>query len=99
MVFAFRLARELGYPHPDRMLAEMTSSELADWRAYHELEPFGPEIESLRAALICTVVANSLRSPKSAARKVVDFLIGYKPPDLKEQVIAIFEGLKDRGTR
>lgn len=77
----------------------MTASEFVEWREYHEAEPFGPEVESLRAALICTVVANSLRSPKSPARKVVDFLIGYREPDLKEQVIQIFEGLKNRGTR
>jgi hypothetical protein len=98
-MFAFRLARELGYAHPDHLLSELTATQFYEWQEYFTAEPFGPEVESLRAAVIACTVANSLRSPKSPARKVVDFLIGHREPDIKEQVKAVFEGLKNRGTR
>lgn len=49
----------------------MPADELAEWAAYHELEPI-PD-PAWNAAQICAVVANANRS-KGPAAKVEDFL-------------------------
>jgi hypothetical protein len=36
----------LGYPHPDVMLANMTSSQFAEWKAFSAIDPIGSEYRS-----------------------------------------------------
>jgi hypothetical protein len=48
-----------------RLLSEASSMELARWRAYEKIEPFGDWRADVRAALIASEVRNTLRSKES----------------------------------
>lgn len=37
---------------------------MSEWRAYFELEPFGPLQEDYQAGIVATILANSNRDPK-----------------------------------
>lgn len=79
----------LGFSHPDRLLERLTAAEMDEWAAYFGEEPFGPEAESLRAAIVACTVANASRSSKQTPYKVTDFQLGYKPPPLEQKVHAV----------
>jgi len=42
--FYFRLARELGYPHPDHLLRALNSRQLAEWIAFCRVEQAAVEV-------------------------------------------------------
>lgn len=48
----------LGYPHPDHLLAQLTGPQLAEWKAYYSVEPWGDLRADFRAGQICATVAN-----------------------------------------
>lgn len=50
--FAYRLALKLGHVDVDRMLKQISTRQLSEWRAYADLEPFDEERADLRAASI-----------------------------------------------
>lgn len=54
----------------------VSSREFAEWLAYERLEPFGPERDDLRAALVAAVIANVNRDPKKRRKpyEVSDFM-------------------------
>ncbi len=56
--FAHRLALYLGEWDVQGMLARMSSSQLAAWAAFYELEPFGAAVEDHRAGTIAATVGN-----------------------------------------
>ncbi|MFO7905798.1 MAG: hypothetical protein R6U98_24280 [Pirellulaceae bacterium] len=66
----------MGYPHPDQLLASMTSRQFAEWQAYATLEPWGEDRADLRAGIISSTVANfagkSMKEGSSLAP--VDFM-------------------------
>lgn len=47
-----------------QLLASVSSRELTEWQAYYSLEPFGEERADLRAGIVASTVANSVRDPK-----------------------------------
>lgn len=57
----------------------MTSSQLSEWIAYAQLEPFGTGIEDQRTGIICACVMNAVlmanHDPKKGKPK------WYKPED------------------
>lgn len=55
----FRLALALGYPHPRYLRRYLTSRDVADWRAFDRVEPFGGRNEELMHGLLCATVANT----------------------------------------
>lgn len=55
-MFAFELCRELGYAHPDFLLADLTYRQFRDWVILHRLEPFGELRADLRMARIAARV-------------------------------------------
>ena len=80
--------------------------------AYERIEPFGQLPEYHRSAMIACVIANANRSPKSPAKKMMDFMpdppevrLGFvkegpKVQSLEEQkamVYAIYEHAKRMG--
>lgn len=42
----------------ERLLAEMSSSELSEWMAYFRIEPFGEQRADLRAGVTAAAAAN-----------------------------------------
>ena len=63
------------------MLAEMTSNQLSEWMAYAQLEPWGEERADLRAGIIASTQANSMRGKKGKPFKPQDFMPRYEPED------------------
>lgn len=56
----FRLAIALGYPHPDHLLAQLTSHQYSELLAFHSIEPIGEEREDLRNAMAIAAMVNAL---------------------------------------
>jgi hypothetical protein len=50
------------------MLDSVPSRLVAEWRAYAQLEPFGPGRDDLRSGVIASAVANGLISRKGRRR-------------------------------
>lgn len=56
------------------LLSRISSAELTEWQAFYRLEPWGTEIDDLRAGIVSSVVANVNRDPKKQRRP-------FKPQD------------------
>lgn len=63
------------------MLAEMTSAQLSEWMAFAQLEPWGEERADLRAGIIASTMANSMKGAKGKAFKPQDFMPKFEPED------------------
>lgn len=59
-----------------QLLREVTSTELTEWRAYYDLEPFGALMDDRRHGIATAVLANVNRDSKSKpdAYKETDFI-------------------------
>lgn len=100
----YRLALALGFPHPDHLLAQLTSSQLAGWMAYSSIEPFGEYRSELRHGQQMALQANINRDNKRkpdpyVAGDFMNFLSEEKPetaeptPDeMEEKLATIFGG-------
>ena len=75
MLFAYRLAAELGNPDPHAMLAQMPGSTFAGWREYANAEPFGAPARELAVARILALVHSAFRGPNTPAKRVADFYL------------------------
>lgn len=79
------------------MLERVSSSELTEWMAYYQLEPFGQERDNLHAGIIASVFANANRDRKKQRKpfEVKDFMLKLgKPKNEKknaEQLLAKVE--------
>lgn len=56
------------------MLAEMTSSQVAEWMAFYRLEPWGAHEEDRRTATIAATIANTSPGKKRKAWRPDDFM-------------------------
>lgn len=83
------------------MLGEMTSPQFVEWLAFWDLEPWGTDVEDLRAGAVCATVANmagkSLK--EDAVRTPGDFFPSRsmppkEEPSIKDKVRAWFGGRK-----
>jgi hypothetical protein len=75
-----RLALACGRVDVDRMLAEMTSTQLTEWMAYYRLEKFGPLTEERRSAKLLALLGNVYRDHerKPSPYTVEDFMPTYE---------------------
>lgn len=64
MLFAYRLAKELGVWDVEGMLSAMTWRQFVGWMQYYQEEPFGEERDDLRMAIGWSLIANANRDPK-----------------------------------
>lgn len=82
-----------------RAQREVDSAEFAEWMAYAEVEPFGPEREDQRAGIVAALIANVNRDSKKRPEPydVEDFLPRWEtrvapPPtedvQLKDKLLA-----------
>lgn len=85
------------------LLQRTTSLELTEWRAYYTVEPFGPERDDIRAAIIAQTVYNAIGPlvagkrfrPESLDQFVPKFRLDDRPIELspEETRIALLRGL------
>lgn len=80
-----RLAKELGVPNVDAMLAGMSGFQLNEWMAYAEVEPFGEERADLRMAIETASLGNIIfqvwTGKQEAPFKVEDFMPRFEKPE------------------
>ena len=102
--FAFRLCLELGYPHPDVLLSQITSKQLGEWMAYYNVEPFGDTRRDLRSGIVASVLANIYRKKGAKQYTPADFMPKFEkrrarevpdPQVLREQTIKTMTSLVD----
>jgi hypothetical protein len=60
----------------DELQGRVSSRRFAEYWAFHQVEPIGPEREDLRMAIVASVVANVNRNPKKRPKPYVpkDFM-------------------------
>ena len=68
----------MGYPHPDILLRQLSSNQIAEWMAYSQLEPFGEKEAFWRAGMIASVIANAHKSKKTRPFKPEDFMPKFR---------------------
>lgn len=56
------------------MLESITSTQLSEWMAYYELDPWGGERADLLAGIIASTIANCNRAKNQPAFKPKDFM-------------------------
>jgi len=64
----------LGIPHPDYLLACLTSRQVSEWIAFSELEPFGEQIDWLRTGVLASLIANVNKQKGAKPFKPTDFM-------------------------
>jgi hypothetical protein len=57
-----------------RCQQEVDAREFAEWMAYYNIEPFGPEREDLRAGIVACTIANVNRGKGTRSMKPSDFV-------------------------
>lgn len=62
------------------LLERIGSAELTEWRAFSELEPFGTQVDDLRAGLGPAMTANVNRGEDSKIVGPLDFFPWHNPP-------------------
>jgi hypothetical protein len=72
-VFLLRLALALGRTVRE-LQASLTEREMAEWFAFHQMEPIGGQRADWHAAIIAATVANANRGKGRPAAKAEDFL-------------------------
>jgi hypothetical protein len=88
----------LGYKHPDLMLADLTSAQLADWRAFAEVERFGDIWTQRSIGIFAARVMNALytkRSEPFTEEDILPWLKDQSEPDLidldPDSQVAVFD--------
>jgi hypothetical protein len=81
----------------EELLAALTSSELTEWIAYYNVDPFGSEREDYRMGSICATVLNSQRA-KGKVFQPSDFIVDFSKPKQQspEEIKAVLFGLAKR---
>lgn len=70
------------------LLKRMPSSELTEWMAFDQLEPFGEPRADMRAALVCATTANSRRGRDDRPFGLDDFMLGPFGPEAQDEAAA-----------
>jgi len=68
----------------------MTSSEFTHWRAYHDLESFGPIREDYRSGIVASLLYNANRKEGASAMCPMDFFEDPEPQS-PETMIALLD--------
>lgn len=69
------------------MLRKITSSELTEWVAMYNLEPWGDARDDFRMGQICSTIANVKRTKSMKALKPDDFFPVFKTQQTRQQTI------------
>jgi hypothetical protein len=77
------LALQLGYPHPDILLAQLSSSQISEWMAYASIEPFGEFREEIRHGRIMHLL-DMAHFKRDKPLSPIDFMNFIDQPEEKE---------------
>lgn len=85
-------------------MRHISSAEFTEWQAFYQIEPFGPEADSWRSAMLASILANVNRDPKKKREPytIDDFMPGVpmtieeKRADLKERISAAMRAFGGR---
>ncbi len=94
----FDLCLELGFPHPDHLLDELSGRQLREWEMYYQKKPFGTQMGFYQSGMISSVLANINRDSKKTPKAftVEDFVpLAYKMGRVKKQGVAMMKKLLD----
>jgi hypothetical protein len=71
----------------DELLNSLSAAELAEWRQFYDLEPWGSDAEFYRVGIVAAMIGNVNRDPKKRPKPFTprDFVPGW---DKKEQPAA-----------
>ena len=102
-MFLFRLAAHLGGMTVAELQDRMGAGELAEWRAYARIDPFGGEVDDYRAAIGPAMTANMNRGKDADIVKPFDVLpwrskvaaAETKAPLTKEETAAKLKAMFD----
>ena len=74
----------------------MTSTEVTDWLAFFQLDPWGGERGDMRAGIVASVVANVNRGNTRAPFEASDFMPKFGPakPVTKADQMAVLDAIK-----
>lgn len=73
----------MGWAHPDHLAAQLTASQLAEWRAYASIEPFGEWRQELRHGQTMHLL-DSAHFKRTEPLKPIDFMNFVERPEEKE---------------
>jgi hypothetical protein len=92
----FDLCLELGYPHPDYLLEELSGTQLREWEVYYQTKPFGTQLGFYQSGIISSVLGNVNRDSKKTPTpfKPEDFIPhAYRMDKPKKQGIETMKAL------
>ena len=89
----FRLALELGKTVGE-LERTLTSTELVEWMALYELEPFGAWRDNYHAAMQASLLLNINRGRNSAPSKISDFMYRDRDSQREKDTSCFMAGLK-----
>lgn len=79
---------ELGYPHPDQLLKELTSEQLTEWMAFNLIDPIGKWRDDYRMSYMAATISNNFIKAfgKKGAKfhSVDDFVLPWQPKKKRE---------------
>ena len=89
----------MGYAHPDVLLQELDSYQIAEWMAYAQLEPFGEQEAFWRSGMTASTIANVNRGKNTKAFKPEDFMPKIKQKQSTEEIKEVMMTLVDKGKK
>lgn len=102
----FQLSLAVGCPHPDYLNNYLTSSQIAEWRAFDAISPIGGKRDDFHMAhLISTItnLATGIHGKKGAKlTKIDDFIIKWSGVETEDTTMSpesiknLFLGLKKK---
>lgn len=70
------------------LLDRISSTELSEWMAFFQLEPWGNEVDMLGHAITASTVANTVRPKGHKAYRPQDFMPDFdKQPQTAEEMV------------
>lgn len=89
----------MGYAHPDVLLQELDSHQIAEWMAYSQIEPFGEQEAFWRSGMMASTIANVNRGKNTKGFKPEDFMPKIKQKQSAEEIKEVMMTLVDRGKK
>ena len=66
-----------------REIEEMPASEVEGWRAFYQIQPFGPWRDNYHSAMVAHILASANRNPHRAAPRLSEFM--YKDAETAQR--------------
>lgn len=96
--FVFLLTLTLGYCHPSRLIDELTASELHDWWAYFQAEPWGPTRDDGRVQYQIALLGSMLSGDALDSAVALPRPVGevYGPAEMSDELVERLQAIRDK---